>query len=413
MAERVILHCDCNSFYASVELLAYPQLKDRPVAVAGSQDARHGIILAKNEAAKKYNIKTAETVWKAKQKCPELVLLPPHHTKYKKYSRIINSIYESYTDLVEPFGIDESWLDITGSWHLFGSSPFEVAERLRCDVKEQTGLTISIGISFNKVFAKLGSDLKKPDATSEISKENYKQVAWPLPVNDMLYVGKKVKDTLKELGIETIGQLAGADESLLEQILGKQGPMLWRYARGEDNSTVARAGEQEAPKSIGNGLTFMRNLLGYSDVRLALGSLADEVATRLRQHNLYASAVQVSIKNPQLKTITRQKQLGYATNLAKDITESSLQLVCDNWSFENPIRMLTVTAQALTDMPLAVQTSLFEEAKGINPKREQLEQSMDTIRAKYGKTSILPAGALHNSIGIESSARPSEDENEE
>ncbi|MGD9560611.1 MAG: DNA polymerase IV, partial [Oscillospiraceae bacterium] len=367
MAERVILHCDCNSFYASVELLRHPELRDVPVAVSGSVDDRHGIILAKNEAAKKYGVQTAETVWQAKRKCPQLVFLPPHHSEYRRYSKIINGHYGDFTDRVEPFGIDESWLDLSGSWQLFGTSPLEVADKIRRTIKEKTGLTISIGLSFNKVFAKLGSDYKKPDAITEITRENYQEIIWPLPVSAMLYVGQKSRKTLEALGIGTIGALAAADEGMLRQVMGKQGPLLLRYARGEDTDPVLTQDEQESIKSVGNGLTFKRNLLGYRDVRVAVGALADEVAGRLRRHKLYASNLQVLIKNPDLKSISRQRVLPHATNLARELTETAMEILKDNWDFAKPIRMLTLTAQQLSDLPFATQTSLFEEVSGMDP----------------------------------------------
>lgn len=413
MNDRVIFHADCNGFYASVELIQYPELREKPVAVAGSADERHGIILAKNEAAKIYGVQTAETVWQAKRKCPGLILLPPHHSEYRKYSNIINKIYSKYTDRVEPFGIDESWLDVTGSWQLFGKTPVETATRLKEEVKATTGLTISVGVSFNKVFAKLGSDLKKPDAVTEVSRQNYKTVIWQLPVEAMLYVGKKASERLKETGIQTIGQLANANTQRLEVLLGKQGPQLIRYAAGQDDALVAFFGETEQPKSIGNGLTFKRNLVGQKDIRTGVGSLAEEVAFRLRKHGLYAGSLQVLIKDVNLKSISRQKPLEYATNLSKDLTREAMSLICANWNLAKPIRMLTITAQQLTDYPFAVQTSLFEEAKNINLKHAQLEQSIDKIREKYGWTSILKAGGLHNSIGIETKAETKENGQEE
>ncbi|NLW79829.1 MAG: DNA polymerase IV [Ruminococcaceae bacterium] len=410
MTERVILHCDCNSFYASVELLAHPELRDKPVAVSGSVDDRHGIILAKNDAAKKFGVQTAETVWQAKRKCPQLIMLPPHHRKYREYSLAINTYYERFTDQVEPFGIDESWLDITGSWQLFGASPLEVANKIRLGVKEQTGLTISIGLSFNKVFAKLGSDYKKPDAVTEISRDNYREIIWPLPVAAMLFVGKKSRQTLESMGINTIGDLATADENLLAQVLGKQGPQLWHYARGEDTAPVAVAGQHEPVKSVGNGMTFRRDLLGYQDVRVAVGALADEVAGRLRRKKLYATNLQVLIKNPELKSISRQRVLPYATNLAKDIADLAMDIIKDNWNYAKPIRMLTLTAQNLTDLPYAAQTSLYGEGPGINTKREKLEKSLDKIREKYGKTAVVDASLLHNDLGFETGAKIDEDD---
>ena len=274
--QRVIFHCDCNSFYASVELLRYPELRGVPVAVCGSPDDRHGIVLAKNEPAKRYGVQTAETVWSALRKCPGLKLLPPHHGQYREMSRAVNAIYARYTDRIELFGIDESWLDMTQTWRLFGSSPAGVADAVRRAVKAETGLTISVGVSFNKVFAKLGSDYKKPDAVTVIDTENFRRIVWPLPVNTLLYVGRSAQNTLAGLGVRNIGQLAAAKDEDLRAALGKLGPELGAYARGEENSPVRTADERPEIKSVGNGLTFKRNLVGEADVRAGLYALADE-----------------------------------------------------------------------------------------------------------------------------------------
>ncbi len=402
--ERIILHCDCNSFFASVELLSYPALREVPVAVSGSSDNRHGIILAKNDAAKKYGVQTAETIWSAMRKCPQLKLLPPHHEKYSAYSKAINAIYARFTDRVEPFGIDESWLDLTHTWHLFGDAPLAVANHIRETVKAETGLTISVGVSFNKVFAKLGSDYKKPDATTVINAENFKRIVWPLPVNALLYVGKNAQATLAGLDIQNIGQLALTDSETLQAALGKLGPELRRYARGEDDAAVRLASEKPEVKSVGNGLTFKRDLVNLSDIKAGLFTLADEVATRLRQHALYATAVQVQIKDIHLKSISRQKQLDAPSHLAKEIGEAALELVQKNWNLHEPIRMLTVTALNLTDGRQAQQVtliSLVEPDNASHQKRESLEKSLDTIRKKYGKSAIACANVVQNDIGLD------------
>ncbi len=402
MGDKVIFHCDCNSFFASVELLQYPHIRHLPVAVCGSIDERHGIILAKNEEAKKYHVQTAETVWQAKKKCPELILLKPHHDVYRKYYHIINSIYAQYTDRVEPFGIDESWLDMTGSWKLFAASPFDAANLLRQQVKNETGLTISVGVSFNKTMAKLASDYKKPDAVTEISRQNFETIVWPMPVTSLLFVGRKAQQTLAELGIATIGQLAAADDEVLRCVLGKSGQQLKRSAAGLDDAGVALAGESTQPKSVGSGQTFKRDLLGEQDVRIALAALADDVAWRLRRHGLYASSLQVLIRDPDFKSISRQKPLPYATNLARDLSDSAMEIMRANWDFSKPIRMLTLTAQQLSDMPFAVQTSLLGETPGPNEKKRRLEESVDTIREKYGHTAVIDALQLNNDIGVDS-----------
>ena len=395
--DRTILHCDLNSFFASVELLDHPELQSQPVAVCGDPEARHGIILAKNEAAKRYKVQTAETIWQARRKCPNLVLLPAHHSKYHAYSQKINAIYERYTDLVEPFSVDESWLDMTGSLHLFGKDGAALADEIRETVHRELGLTISVGVSFNKVFAKLGSDYKKPNATTLISRENFTQILWPLPVGDMLFVGKAARKLLAQYGIHTIGDLARADREALVRLMGKQGGQLSDYARGLDNSRVIPARELPPPKSVGNGLTFRRNLVGLDEVRTGLELLSDSVASRLRQHALKCTSVQVTIRDPNFKTITRQMGLPVPTYLSREITEAALSLVQKAWDLRSPIRMLAVTGQSLiSEWEAAEQLDLFSPTSA--PKREKLERLekvMDNIRRQYGKEAIT-LGSLSN-----------------
>ena len=410
MSDPVILHCDCNGFYASVEQLKRPELKAVPMAVCGDPESRHGIILAKNELAKGFGVKTAETIREAKQKCPDLVLVPPHHKEYAHWSKIVNAIYARYTEQVEPFGIDESWLDVTGSIGLFGDGR-TIADRLRKEVREETGLTISVGVSFNKIFAKLGSDYKKPDATTVISREDMVWMVWPKPVGDLLYVGASTQRTLAGLGVRTIGQLAMADPDLLELRLGKLGRQLWEYANGMEHSPVASVYDKRTVKSVGNGMTFRRDLAGENDVQIGLRALSDEVATRLRKSGLRCRTVQLTIKEPNLHTITRQKGLERATDLASDITQAAMELWRDNWRADRPIRMLTVTAQNLvTPEEDGEQLMLFdEENTAKRQKKAGLEQAMDAIRQKYGYGAIHSAGLLGNDLGIRAQ---SESENE-
>ena len=400
-AQRWIIHCDCNSFFASVELLDHPELKTVPVAVCGDPDGRHGIILAKNDAAKKFHVQTAETIWQAKAKCPELTLLPPHHEKYRYFYNIINGIYNEYTNRVEPFSIDESWLDVTQCWHLYAESPKAFGDLLRRRVREATGLTISAGVSFNKTFAKMGSDYKKPDATTYIGPENYREILWPLPAGDLLFVGKAVRARLESMGIHTVGEVAAADPIRLTQALGRAGGDLSRMARGEDTAEVRRWGESDPIKSVGNQTTFKRDLRGEADLRAGLGSLSDEVAGRLRRHGLWAGAVQVTIKDAQLKSIQRQKHLPLSTHLAREIEAAAWELVRENWDLNQPVRLLGVTALSLTDTPAAEQQSFFDDAPKANPKREALEKSMDAIRKKFGKNAIAGAYVLKNEIGLD------------
>lgn len=399
--ERVILHCDCNSFFASVELLSHPDLRQLPVAVGHDDDSRHGIVLAKNEAAKKFGIVTAETIWQAKRKCPALIILPPHHDKYKQYSKKINEIYGQYTDLVEPFGIDESWLDVTGSLHLFGGDAVGLADAIRSRIKAELGLTISVGVSFNKIYAKLGSDYKKPDATTLISKENYKEVVWPMPVTNMIYVGKAAEQGLKQMGIVTLGQLAQADDKRLAEVFGKTGPQMRRAAAGLDISAVAAQDAPEEVKSVGNGITFRRDLVGNADLSTAAAYLCDEVARRLRQKGLLCTVVQVQIKGTDLKSISRQCKLERETNLAKEICSAACALVKANWPPGMPIRALTVTAERLVTGPVPCQLDLLAPpAPPPDPKEEKLERTVDELRKKFGAGALGRGSLLGNDLGL-------------
>ena len=390
MADRVILHCDLNCFFASVELLRYPALRDVPVAVCGDPESRHGIVLAKNEAAKQLGVKTAETIWQARQKAPHLITLPPHHGLYREYSRKVNTIYGQYTDLVEPFGIDESWLDITNSMHLFGGDGKSIADQLRERLREELGLTISVGVSFNKIFAKLGSDYKKPDATTVIDRGNWQAIVWPLPVGDLLGVGRSTQKLLRQYGVETIGQLAAFPRQTLETLLGKHGTQLHDYANGLENSPVRPQHEAEPVKSVGNGTTFPQNLTRWEEVRSGLAVLSDSVAGRLRRQGLYCGGVALTIRNAQFRQFSRQVRLDAPTHLQKDIYQTALALARQSWHAPDPIRALTVTALYLTDSADSFQQLdlLDGAAAQREEKQERLEQAMDAIRGKYGKGAI-------------------------
>ncbi len=391
--DRVILHCDLNSFFASVELLDRPELRDRPVAVCGDPQSRHGIILAKNEPAKRFKIQTAETVWQARKKCPELVLLPAHHEKYHHYSKLVNAIYGRYTDLVEPFSVDESWLDVTGSLHLFHTDGKGLADRIRREIREELGLTVSVGVSFNKVFAKMGSDYKKPDATTVITRENYQDLLFPLPVGDLLFAGKASVRTLDEYGVRTIGDLARYDRETLIRLLGKQGGTLHDYATGEENSPVIPVSQMPGPKSVGNGLTFPKNLQGWEELKAGVSLLADEVAVRLRQLDMKCATVSVTVRDPDFRDISRQKGLDTPTYLAREITQAVMELLEKAWNPRAPVRALTVTAQNLLPADQATEQLdlLTPDAVPRRDKVEKLERAMDGIRGKYGKKAISPA----------------------
>lgn len=386
--DRTILHCDINNFYASVECLYQLELKKVPMVVSGNVDNRHGIILAKNEIAKGFGIVTAETVWQAKKKCPGLVQVPPHHDRYAKYSKIVRLLFDRFTDMVEPFGIDEAWLDVTGSLNLFGNGK-EIADNIREMVKKEIGLTISVGVSFNKIFAKLGSDYKKPDVTTVISRDNYKEIVYPLAVSSLLYVGKAATASLTKLGIATIGQLANYDKKIISNKLGKMGLMIHDYANGFDDSPVQFTHEQRVIKSIGKGLTFKSNLVGLDDIKKGLLPLADNVATRLRQEGIKCSTVQVSIRDPQFKTITRQKKPDVPTHLLAEIAGTAIEILKSNWNMKNPIRMLTITGTNLVSENVSGQISfLNSDESGKREKWEKVEQTMDNIRSRYGQEAI-------------------------
>jgi len=389
-----------NGFFASVELLSRPDLKSIPMAVSGNPESRHGIILAKNELAKKFGVVTAETIWSARKKCPELQLVRPHHDKYKKYSELINSIYYRYTDMVEPFSIDESWLDVTGSLKLFGNG-VEIADKIRETVKSELGLTLSAGVSYNKIFAKMGSDYKKPDATTVISRDNYRSLLWPMDISEMFFVGSATADKLKRTGILTIGDLACTNKSVLQGLLGKQGPMLYDYANGLDESPVARSYEKQKIKSVGNGITFKRNLTTTDDIQTSLKALSDTVSSRLRSYQLKASGIKIDIKDPYFKTISRQKQLESTTNITEEIYTSAYSLLKASWTIGNPIRLITITGINLVDENQSEQLSLFSKDIESRERSTNLDKTMDAIRSKFGGQSITFGGILKNDLGID------------
>lgn len=387
---RIILHCDLNCFYASVELLSHPELREVPVAVCGDPGSRHGVVLAKNEPAKRCGVQTAETIWQARKKCPDLVLLPPHHQLYREYSRRVNAIYDEYTDLVEPFGIDESWLDVTNTLHLFGGDARALADTLRRRIRRELGLTLSVGVSFNKVFAKMGSDYRKPDATTVISPENWKEIIWPLPVGSLLFVGSAARRLLKQYGVENVGQLAACKREMLESIMGKLGAQLYEYANGLDREAVRSRYDAEPVKSVGNGTTFPQNLTTRTQVQAGVAVLSDTVATRLRRHGLYAGGIQVTLRDPEFRDRSRQRQLSAPTHLIRELTDAAMELVGELWKPPSPIRALTVTAIHLSEEGEAYeQTDLFAPPPQRQERQEKLEGAMARIRQKYGSDAIV------------------------
>lgn len=394
--DRVIFHCDLNSFFASVELLDHPELRHLPVAVCGDPASRHGIILAKNEPAKRFGVQTAETIWQARKKCPHLVLLPSHHDRYREWSCRVNAIYEQYTDLVEPFGIDESWLDVTGTLHLFGGDARTLADRIREHIRTQLGLTVSVGVSFNKVFSKLGSDYKKPDATTVIRREDVERMVWPLPITDLLFVGKAAARELKKYGVHTIGDLARFDREALGQLLGRHGYQLHDYANGRENSPVQPAGLYTPPKSVGNGLTFPHNLVGEEQVRSGVALLADSVAQRLRHHGLKCTTAQVSLRSPEFHDISRQQRLDRPSFVAPELVETAMKLIRSNWNLSAPIRAITITALNLIPADQAGEQLdlFFNQKQGRRERQERLGKAMDQIRDRFGQRAIGPASGM-------------------
>ncbi len=401
MADRVILHCDCNSFFASVETVLNPEYKNVPMAVCGSQEDRHGIVLAKNDIAKAYGIVTAETVHSARKRCPSLVIAKPHYDEYIKFSKRVNEIYSEYTDLIEPFGIDESWLDVTASERAFGSGR-DIAEEIRRRVKAEVGITVSIGVSFNKVFAKLGSDYKKPDAITCITRENFKEIVHPMPACALLFVGRKTEEMLNALGVRTIGDLASAPVGLLSNKLGKAGQMLSLYARGEDSAPVESTANDDA-KSVGNGFTFKHDLVTVDHIRLGIDYLTEEIGRRLRAKGLSASTVSVSVKDEFMRVVQRQRHLPRPTDIGREISDVAFDILMSEWQVGKPIRTITVTAQSLTKSTDAAEQLDMFGGESETPQREKQrkrEEMVDKIRQKHGRGAIVTGATIDNDIGV-------------
>ncbi len=392
--ERVILHSDLNNFFASVEAVKNPMLRSKVFAVAGDPSKRHGIILAKNQAAKKLGISTGEAIWQAKQKCPSLVLVPPDMAAYRFYSEKVQQIYRRYTDQIIPFGIDECWLDVTGSTKLFGCGP-KIAYEIRQAVRLELGLTVSIGISFNKFFAKLGSDLKKPDATTIISKENYTSIVYPLPVSSLLFVGASTCEKLAHYGIHTVGQLADTDPQFLIRLFGKVGLDLYRRATGQETEDPFLTIAPE--KSISNSVTTPRDLRTAEEIKLQLMLIAEHVAARLRKHGVCGSLITISVRNNRLQTITRQHALDFNTNNATDILDAALSLFEEHYDLKIPVRSIGIGVGKLKPDDGCIQLSFCDpEQKRI--RNQSLDQAVDHLRTRYGFDCVTRAGCLHRHI---------------
>ncbi|MCL2771195.1 MAG: DNA polymerase IV [Firmicutes bacterium] len=382
--ERNILHSDLNNFFASVEEILNPSLRAHPLVVGGDPSKRSGIVLAKNQLAKKYGIFTGETLFAARKKCPNLVVVPGRSGVYGEYSKKVNEIYSRYSDRVESFGIDECWLDITGLLDEKGNrrNPREVADEIRETVKRELGLTVSIGVSFNKTFAKLASDFKKPDATSEVTKENFKELVWRLPVNDMMYVGRRMAPHFRKMTIETIGDLANFSPVHLEKRFGINGRKLWELANGIDDSTVALYQETELPKSVGNSRTFSHDLTTVEEIKCALTVLAESVARRSRRKGVKGVGVALSVRDENLKWWKKQGMLGFATNNSKTILDAGMELLKH---YDKPLKVhsLGITLFSLVEESKE-QLSIF----GMEEKNKT-ECVLDKVQIKYGRKAIV------------------------
>ena len=390
--ERIILHSDCNSFYASVECLHHPEIREKPVAVGGDIEQRHGIILAKNQLAKQFHVSTGEAIWQAKQKCPELIVLPPNFPLYLRFSRLARDIYLDYSNRVEPFGLDEAWLDITSSENQKDKGE-RTAHEIRKRIREELGITVSIGVSYNKIFAKLGSDYRKPDAVTMITKENYRQIAWPLPVSDLLYVGPATKRKLNGFGVHTIGELAQTPVEILRSKFGKIGDILWCFSNGLDSSPVADFQNQPVVKSIGNSTTAPRDLERDEDVKMILYVLADSVARRLREQGLKGRTIHISVRDNSLFSFTRQKSLLSYTNLTGEIAGETLSLFREHYQWKRPVRSIGISVSDLEAGTICSQTGLFcDEVK--REKMERLDNAVDRLKARFGTFAIQPAVLL-------------------
>ena len=386
---RTILHSDMNCFYASVEMLHHPEFSGKPLAVGGDPEARHGIVLTANYIAKKAGVKTGMALWQAKQVCPEIIFVPPRMDLYLRFSRMAQEIYSEYTDLREPFGIDESWLDVSASTSIKGDG-MKIAQEISNRIKNELGVTVSIGVSWNKIFAKLGSDYKKPDGITAFTKENYKNIVWNLPAGDLLMVGRSTEKTLRKLGIRTIGELAGTEPSILETYLGKMGLILYDFANGWDEAPVCTEGYKAPIKSIGNSTTTPRDLISDLDVKIILMALAESVGARLRENGFQCRTVEVSIRDNGLYHFTRQCKLNRASNVTEEIAKAAFELFQKNYNWEHPIRSLGVRGCDLVSEEMPYQLDLFMD-KVKREKMRKMDQVVDEIRGRFGYQSIQRA----------------------
>ena len=394
MTERAILHIDMNNFYASVECMLNPELKSFPIAVCGSQEERHGIVLAKNYAAKACGVSTGEAIWEAKQKCRNLVIVPPHFDQYMKYSKLAREIYGRYTDLIEPFGMDEVWADVTASQRAMGT-PLHIAEEIKETVKHELGLTVSIGVSFNKVFAKLGSDMKKPDAITVINKETFREQIWNLPISDLLGVGRATEKKLSSIGIRTIGQIAQYPCDFFQRRLGKCGVDLWRFANGLDDSPVVVRDIEAPDKSVGHGMTAVQDLENNAEVWKFILELCQDIGHKLYVYNKKTTGIAIAIRDNQLFSKQWQCVISTPTQSPSCIAKEAFSLFLRSYDWKRPIRSITVRAINLTSMDAPWQFDLFTDPQKI-AKAEALDKTIEELRHRFGKKILRNACLLDN-----------------
>ena len=390
--ERVILHSDCNCFYASVEMLHHPELDGRPLAVGGDPEQRHGIILTANYIAKRAGVKTGTALWEAKQACPGLIIVPPRMDLYFRFSEAAREIYREYSDRVEPYGLDECWIDCTQSRQCFGSGPdlaCEISER----IKRELGITVSIGVNWNKVYAKFGSDYKKPDAITVIDRSNYRDIVWKSPVGDLLFVGRATQRKLLRYGILTIGDLAQTDPAFLQGVFGKIGLVLSAFARGEDQTPVAPDRSEVPVKSIGNSATTPRDLTNEQDVRMVVYMLAESVASRLRGHGFVGDVVEIYVRDGDLCGFSRQHKVDMPTNISEEIAQEAMRLFKENYVWEKPIRSIGVRVSHLKAEDFPYQISLFTDPLW-REKQLKADIAVDEIRSRFGFQAVR-RGLMH------------------
>lgn len=400
MCNRVVFHSDLNNCYASIECMLHPELRGTYLAVCGSTEERHGIVLAKNQLAKKCGVKTGDVIWEAKQKCPQLTIVPPHMEQYLKFSKIVRAIYLRYSPEVEAFGIDESWIEMTGSPLLEHRSPVDVANEIRETVKAETGLTVSIGVSFNKIFAKLGSDMKKPDAVTEIWEDTFRDQVWPLPVSDLLYVGRATTDKLARYGIHTIGALAKAEPEFLQRVLGRNGLKLWIYANGKDTSRVMPCDYEPPVKSIGHGITCTADLATEYEVRQVLLELSQEVGKKLRKHHMAATGVRIYVRDCTLNHREYQARMPFPTQSFLELAEAGSKLFHRRYGWDHPVRSLTISAIDLVPSDTPIQLDLWTDFAR-HKRKLDLERTVEDIRRRFGIRAINFA-SLGDSLKIPS-----------